>query len=73
MSKGKLQYKDSEGNIGEGQKQTDLERNNKILEKLVTVGRLFVIIFGCLIFTIIWLITYVIKNNVLNNIVASCI
>ena len=70
-----LLFKDDMGNLGEGQTLTDLERNNKIMEKLVTVGRMFVVMFGALILILIWLIMYVIKNDVFNNtirILGSC-
>lgn len=79
MNKGMV-FKMDNITLGEPQTLTDLERNNRIIEKLakqdarrdniiialVILGYLFLIFM-------LYLFYYVIFNNVINNIVARCL
>lgn len=62
----KIETKDG---IGEGLPLTDIQMNNKLLKRLL----LIILILGSLsLLYIFWLTYYIIKNNVLNNVVAMC-
>jgi len=52
--------------IAESMPLSDIQRNNSILTALGLILSVF-------FFYLFWLTYYVIKNNVLNNIVASCV
>ena len=69
----KLQYKDEEGNIGVGNTLTDLERNNRLIDKGIKVLVYFAALLTAVFAVMIWLIYYIITNSVLNNIVANCV
>ncbi len=61
-------YTDNEGNAVEPStmiKVIDMQRNNRILTALTIAIYIMIAI-------VLWLIYYVIKNNVLNNVVATC-
>ena len=59
----KLKTKDG---LGIGFPQTDLQRNNQILLALVIIMFIWTLIG-------LWLIYYIMENNVINNIVAACV
>jgi len=69
-------YANKEG-IGTGQTLTDLQEYNKRLEHHSKILKLGIavggIIGGGFLLIILWLIYHVIKNNVVNNIVARCV
>ena len=69
----KLQYKDDKGNIGEGQSMTDLSRNNILIKRGIKVLWYFAGLLTAFFLLVIWLIVYVLQNNVVNNIVNACI
>lgn len=61
-----MEYKDEDGKILYGYSQTDLEKNTKAVNKLSYLGwAFFLYIMG--------MTAYIMKNNVVNNIVASCL
>lgn len=72
-----LSYKNNEGNKLYGFSQSDLDNYNKrlelhskILKRGIMVGGLLGVAFLALI---VWIIWYVIENDVINNIVANCV
>jgi len=72
MSDKKLQYQDENGNIGEGQTITDLERNNALIERGIKVLWYFAGLFTLCFVLVLWMIFYIIRNDVVNNIVGAC-
>ena len=62
----KLTHVDKEGNELFGYSQTSLDKNT-------FWTRIVVLILGLILIYGIWLTGYVIKNNVVNNIVAACV
>ena len=68
-----VQYKDEDGNVGVGQTITDLERNNRLLEKQNKVLWYFAFLLTLFFGLVVWVVYHVIKNDVVNNIVAKCV
>ena len=58
-----MQIKTSEG-IAEGFPQSDLQRNNKLLENIIKLGWSFFILI-CIV--LIWVIYKIIRYDVFNN------
>ena len=67
-----MQIKNKKG-IGQGMPQTDLQQNTLWTQILIwVVGFMAVVFFLFLIYTL-WLTSYIIENNVVNNYIAACI
>lgn len=68
-----LTYEDEEGNKLYGFSQQSLDENTKWTKFLVwAVGFMGIWLFMFFLY-IIWLTVYIIKNNVINNIVGACV
>lgn len=56
----------TEGGIAKPMPLSDIQQNNRLLNMLLGVFVIWTTIF-------LWLIWYVIKNNVVNNYIAHCV
>ena len=65
----KLVWKDNKGNIGEGQSLTDLDRNNKLLDKLINVIIMFGSIMLALLLYVMWKFY---STGYFNSLLARC-
>jgi len=72
-----MQYKMSNGTVGEPQAITDLERNNRLLEEQTRILKMLVMVLGFIgggfLVVTIWLLYTITKYNILTNIVRACI
>jgi len=66
----KMTYKTEKGEVLYGYSQTSLDKNTKTMKLLAAA-----IFGGAILFFgyLVWLTTYVIHNNIINNIVARCV
>ena len=63
-----MEIKTKEG-IGEPMPLTDIQQNNKLIKAVIVVFGIPLIIITTII---LWLIWYIIKNNVIGNILRVC-
>jgi len=59
--------------IGTGQTLTDLERNNRILDKICKVLYVFAILFAVLIGVFLFLVWKVLKTGAIGEYIAHCV
>jgi hypothetical protein len=79
-----MQYKDENGNILYGYSLEDLKKNNeliiqntaqiKLLKDWVMIGAWFIFIIGFLsIIIVLYVLSVIMKNHILTNIVRACL
>ncbi len=67
-----MQIKTNKG-IGLGMPQTDLQQNTLWTQVLVWVVGFMALVFFLFLIYLLWLTSYIIENNVVNNYIAACI